>query len=112
MAYDNQVSRKLEGGGQVPWQRAHRQGAGLHDGWNDSARDRSAAAVSWQPSVTLADTVQSAGGDNQRARSASRVRWQGAGSVTCATGDHFDPLASQHRELDLLWGEGTPCPVA
>ncbi|MGA3952081.1 hypothetical protein ACI2TT_15070 [Ralstonia nicotianae] len=105
-AYDNQVSRKLECGGRVPWQRAHRQGAGLHDGWDDSARDRSAAAVSWQPSVTLAGTVQSDGGDNQRARSASRVRWQGAGSVTCATGDHFDPLVPQHGVLGLPWGEG------
>ncbi|MDB0529923.1 hypothetical protein LBW56_24985, partial [Ralstonia solanacearum] len=27
VAYDNLVSRKLEGGGQVPWQRAQRHGA-------------------------------------------------------------------------------------
>ncbi|TYZ56737.1 hypothetical protein C2I33_00255 [Ralstonia solanacearum] len=38
--YDNLVSRKLEGGGLVPWQRAQRHGAGLQDGWDDTARDR------------------------------------------------------------------------
>ncbi|MGA4009671.1 hypothetical protein ACI2VR_25460 [Ralstonia nicotianae] len=104
-AYDNQVSRKLEGGGRVPWQRAHRQSAGLQDGWNDSARDRSAAVVSWQPTVTLAGTVRSAGGDNQRTRSASRVRWQGAGSTTCVTGEHFNPLVPQRGALRLPWGD-------
>ncbi|MBX9432550.1 hypothetical protein KY487_25345, partial [Ralstonia pseudosolanacearum] len=68
--------------------------------------ERSAVAMPWQPTMALAGTVQSAGGDNQRARSASRVRWRGAGSVTCATGDHFDPLVPQHGVLGLPWGEG------
>ncbi|MDO3549948.1 hypothetical protein Q3O88_25645, partial [Ralstonia pseudosolanacearum] len=106
VAYDNQVSRKLEGDGRVPWQRAHRQGAALQDGWNDSARNRSAAAVSWQSSVTLAGTVQSAGGDNQRARSASRVRWQRAESAPSSTADRINPLVPQHAGLGLPWGEG------
>ncbi|MHA6863289.1 hypothetical protein [Ralstonia pseudosolanacearum] len=106
-AYDNQVSRKLECGGRVPWQRAHRQGAGLHDGWDDSARDRSAAAVSWQPSVTLAGTVQSAGGDNQRARSASRARWRGAEPIPSSTADRFNPLVPQHGAFGLPWGQGS-----
>ncbi|MHA6829462.1 hypothetical protein ACQUJV_25135, partial [Ralstonia pseudosolanacearum] len=105
-AYDNQVSRKLEGGGRVPWQRAHRQGAGLQDGWDDSARDRCAAAASWQPTVALAGSVQSAGGDNQRARSASRVRWQRAESAPSSTADRINPLVPQHAGLGLPWGEG------
>ncbi len=105
-AYDNLVSRKLEGSGRVSWQRAHRQGAGLHDGWDDSARDRGTAAVSWQPTVTLAGTVQSAGGDNQRARSASRMRWQGAEPAPSSTADRINPLVPQHGVLGLPWGEG------
>ncbi|MGC5886207.1 hypothetical protein [Ralstonia pseudosolanacearum] len=105
-AYDNQVSRKLEGGGQVPWQRAHRQGGLVQGGWDDSTHDRSTSASAWQPSVGYAAKVRSIGGDNVRSRSASRVRWQGAGSVTCATGDHFDPLVPQHGVLGLPWGEG------
>nr|CUV56296.1 putative transmembrane protein [Ralstonia solanacearum] len=105
-AYENQVSRKLEGGGQVPWQRAQREGAGLQGGWDDSARERSAAAMPWQPTVTLAGTVQSAGGDNQRARSASRVRWQGAAPAPSSTADRINPLVPQHAGLGLPWGEG------
>ncbi|MHA6846391.1 hypothetical protein [Ralstonia syzygii] len=106
VAYDNLMSRKLEGGGQVPWQRALRHGAGLQDGWDDSVRDRSASAMAWQPSEPSAAGVGLVGGDNQRARAASGVRWQGADPVTSSSSDRFDPLVPQHGELDLLWGEG------
>ncbi|MET2523217.1 hypothetical protein [Ralstonia pseudosolanacearum] len=105
-AYENQVSRKLEGGGQVPWQRAQREGAGLQGGWDDSARERSAAAMPWQPAVTLPGTVQSAGGDNQRARSASLVRWQDAEPAPSSTAERINPLVPQHGVLGLPWGEG------
>ncbi|MCL9828378.1 hypothetical protein M0F08_24655, partial [Ralstonia solanacearum] len=105
--YDNLVSRKLEGGGQVPWQRAQRHEAGLQDGWDDSARDRVDSAVAWQPGEPVATTVGLAGGDNQRARSAGRVQWQNAAPVTSLSGDRFDPLEPQRGEFTVPWGEGS-----
>ncbi len=105
-AYDNLVSRKLEGGGLVPWQPAQRHGAGLQDGWDDSARDRVASAMAWQPGEPVATAVGLAGGDNQRARSAGSLRWQGAAPVMSSSGDRFDPLEPQRGELAVPWGEG------
>lgn len=111
-AYDNLVSRKLEGGGLVPWQPAQRHGAGLQDGWDDSARDRVASAMAWQPGEPVATAVGLTGGDNQRARSAGSLRWQGAAPVMSSSGDRFDPLEPQRGELVVPWGEGARCPVA
>ncbi|MHA6887438.1 hypothetical protein [Ralstonia pseudosolanacearum] len=105
-AYDNQVSRKLEGGGRLPWQRAQRQGGAIHGGWDDSACERGASAMPWQPAATLARTVQAVGGDNQRARGTSRVRWQGADPVMAVAANHFDPLVPQHGRRALAWGAG------
>ncbi|MHA6911467.1 hypothetical protein ACQUJS_24185 [Ralstonia pseudosolanacearum] len=109
-AYDNQVSRKLEGGGRLPWQRAQRQGGAIHGGWDDSTRERGASAMPWQPAATLARTVHAAGGDNQRARGTSRVRWQSADPVVSATADRFDPLVPQHGRRALAWGDGAGLP--
>ncbi|QOK90250.1 hypothetical protein HF908_01220 [Ralstonia pseudosolanacearum] len=105
-AYDNQVSRKLEGGGRLLWQRAQRQGGAIQSGWDDSTRERSASAMPWQPAATLARTVRAVSGDNQRARSTSRVRWQSAVPVMSATADRFDPLVPQHGRRAVAWGEG------
>ncbi|WP_275760262.1 hypothetical protein [Ralstonia pseudosolanacearum] len=106
-AYDNQVSRKLEGGGRLPWQRAQRQGGVVQGGWDDSTRERGASAMPWQPAATLARTVRAVSGDNQRARGASRVRWQNAEPVVSATADRFDPLVPQHGRRALAWGKGS-----
>ncbi|MDB0566201.1 hypothetical protein AB6Q13_23200 [Ralstonia solanacearum] len=105
-AYDNQVSRKLEGGGWLSWQRAQRQGGAIQGGWDDSTRERGASAMPWQPATTLARTVQAVGGDNQRARGTSRVRWQGADPLMAVAADRFDPLVPQHGRRVLAWGEG------
>ncbi|MGD7195451.1 hypothetical protein [Ralstonia pseudosolanacearum] len=105
-AYDNQVSRKLEGGGRLSWQRAQRQGGAIQSGWDDSTRERSVSPIPWQPAETLARTVQVVGGDNQRARSTSRVRWQDANPVVSATADRFDPLVPQHGRRTVAWGDG------
>ncbi|OAI76905.1 hypothetical protein RSP799_19535 [Ralstonia solanacearum] len=104
--YDNLVSRKLEGGGRLSWQRAQRQGGAIQGGWDDSTRERSASAMPWQPAATLARTVQTVGGDNQRARGTSRLRWRGANPVVSATADRFDPLVPQHGRRALTWGDG------
>lgn len=109
-AYDNQVSRKLEGGGRLSWQRAQRQGGAIQSGWDDSTRERGASAMPWQPAATLARTVRAVGGDNQRACGASRVRWLGADPVVSATADRFDPLVPQHGQRMLAWGEGAGLP--
>ncbi|MHA6911373.1 hypothetical protein ACQUJS_23665 [Ralstonia pseudosolanacearum] len=106
-AYDNLVSRKLEGGGRLSWQRAQRQGGAIQSGWDDSTRERGASAMPWQPATTLARTVHAVGGDNQRARGTSRLRWRGANPVVSATADRFDPLVPQHGRRALTWRDGT-----
>ncbi len=112
--YTNQVSRKLEGGGKVPWQRPRWQTSVLQDGWSETGRDRAAVASLWKPTVPSAETTRSASGDNARSRDASRIPWQDAEKVAGAATERFDPLSPRHERLGLPWGEssGFPADVA
>ncbi|ARU21606.1 ribosome hibernation promoting factor [Ralstonia solanacearum] len=109
--YTNQVSRKLEGGGQMPWQRPRWQASVLQDGWGETGRDRVAVASSWQPTVPSAETTRSASGDNIRSRDAGRIPWQGTEKVAGAATERFDPLSPRHDRLGLSWGEGGGLPA-
>jgi len=106
-AYNNLVSRKLEGGGHVPWQRSVWQTDATQDGWGDTARDRSAAAaLPWQPTTPASETIGSASSENVRSRDASRIAWQDTDQIFDATTERFDPLWPAHDRVSLPWQQG------
>jgi len=104
-AYNNLVSRKLEGGGHVSWQRSIWQIEAALDGWGETARNRNTAALPWQPSETGSETVVSPSSENVRSRDASCLVWQEADRIDAATTECFDPLWPAHDRLGLPWQE-------
>ena len=109
--YNNQVSRKLEEGGQMAWQHARWQSTALQDGWGETVRDRAEVTSPWQRTMPSAKATRSASGDNVRSRDASRIPWQGTEKVAGAATERFDPLSPRHDQLDLFWGEGDDLPA-
>ncbi len=105
--YLNQVSRKLEGSGQLRWQQAAWQAGKNGDGWGSSQRDRSTTAAPWQLGFPAVEEVDLVSGDNVRSRQECRLPWLGASRVAGATAGRFAPLATQHSQLGLPWQEGT-----
>lgn len=103
--YNNLVSRKLEGGGQINWQRSDWQTGATQDGWGDTGRDRGATALAWDRSLQSAASLASSSGENVRSRDASRAHWEDTERVAEATTERFDPLRPKHDVLGLPWGE-------
>jgi hypothetical protein len=109
-AYDNLVSRKLDAGGRIRWQRSDLTAEATQDAWSQmtqlSGRDRGATALSWDRSQQATASLASGSRDNVRSREVSRTHWEDTDRIAQATTERFDPLWQKHERGGLHWGAG------
>lgn len=105
--YNNLVSRKLEGGGKVGWQRASCQTNRAQDGWGQmtqlSGHQRGAPGLAWDRGRPSATSLALTSGDNIPARHASGLGWDKAQRSAATTTGRFHLLRAQHDMAALPW---------
>ncbi len=106
--YDNQVSRKLEGGGRLPWERAQASSASSGDVWADAHRARGSTGSGWAPSLPQPEDCTVASGENERSRSHSALAWSDAAGLSGAARDGFDVLVPSPHDLAAPWQRAQP----
>ena len=108
VVYDNQVSRKLEGGGSLPWERGQASSLSAGSTWADAHRARISTGSAWAPSVVQPEQCTVASGENERSRSRAGLGWSDANAVTGASRDRFDVLVPAPRDLAAPWQRAQP----
>lgn len=104
--YDNQVSRKLVGGGPLPWQRAVRQGADAGSRWSDAHQARGATGVVWAPAAQVRAATNAPIDDNRRSRSMAALPWADGPNCAAQMSGSFDVLLPTRDSRMLAWQQG------
>lgn len=106
--YDNQASRKLEGGGRLQWERAQASSESSGDVWADARRARGSTGAGWVPTLPQPVDCAVANVENERSRSSTVLVWSDAADVSGAARDGFDVLLPAQCALAAPWQRAQP----